>query len=171
MAGSDRGGRLGRGRSCAEQMNSLGSLKGSAGGGGKGIDALLLTCIDFRLIDDAVRYMDGRGQTDRYDQMILAGASLGVASDKYPAWAETFWQHLDMAVQLHHIRAAIAMHHRDCGAYRLVFGRDFAKDPVAELAIHTAHLTRFRELVKQRHPGLETELLLMALDGSVETVG
>src|SRR5205823_12350399 len=99
------------------------------------------------------------------------GASLGVATDKFPAWAETFWQHLDIAIQLHQIQRVIALDHRDCGAYKVAFGQDFGQDPAAETAIHTGTLTTFRDLVKQRRPELEVELLLMGLDGLVETIG
>jgi hypothetical protein len=137
----------------------------------EGTDALLLNCMDYRLVDDVTHYMDGRGMSDKYDQVILAGASLGVASDKFPAWAETFWQHLDIAIQLHHVHQVIALDHRDCGAYKVALGQDFAKYPEAELAVHTQHLLQFRELVKLKQPALEVELLLMALDGSVEVIG
>jgi hypothetical protein len=33
--------------------------------------------MDFRLIDDIVRFMDGKGYNNNYDQFILAGGSLG----------------------------------------------------------------------------------------------
>ena len=137
----------------------------------EGTDALLLNCIDYRLVGDVTRYMDGRGMTDRYDQVALAGASLGIASDKFPAWAETFWQHLDIAIQLHHVHQVIALDHRDCGAYKVALGQDFAKYPEAELAVHAQHLLQFRDLVKLKQPALDVELLLMALDGSVEVIG
>ena len=48
-------------------------------------DALLLSCMDFRLMDDIERYMSGRGLRDKYDHVVLAGASLGAITDKYPA--------------------------------------------------------------------------------------
>ena len=45
-------------------------------------DALLLSCIDYRLVDKTERYMNGRGLMGQYDQVILAGASLGVLAEK-----------------------------------------------------------------------------------------
>ena len=134
-------------------------------------DALLVNCMDYRLVDDVTAYMTRRGLKDKYDQIILAGASLGVATDKFPSWAETFWQHLDVAIELHQIHAVIGLNHRDCGAYRVALGQDFGKDPAAETAIHTQTLTAFRDLVKARHPHLEVELLMMSLDGTVEQIG
>ena len=39
--------------------------------------SVVITCIDFRLIDDAVYYLNSKGYVDDYDEFILAGASLG----------------------------------------------------------------------------------------------
>src|SRR5687767_3220426 len=79
----------------------------------KNVDALLLSCMDYRLMDDIERYMSGRGLRDNYDHIILAGASLGAVTDKYPAWNQTFWEHLGAAIQLHNIQTVVLMDHRD----------------------------------------------------------
>lgn len=133
-------------------------------------DALLLSCMDFRLMDDVERYMSGRGMTDKYDHIVLAGAALGATTKKFPAWNKTFWQHLDIAIKLHDIHKVIVMDHRDCGAYKVVLGEDFAQDPAKETAVHTKQLIALRKAILKQHPKLEVELLLMALDGSVETI-
>lgn len=133
--------------------------------------ALMLTCIDFRLVDVVAHYMNGRGMLGRYDQVILAGASLAPGSDKFPNWAQTYWDHLDVAIKLHRIQRVIVLDHRDCGAYRLAYGQDLGKDPDAEAAIHRDSLMTLRDRVLARHPDLEVELLLMGLDGNIETIG
>lgn len=131
-------------------------------------EALLLTCIDYRLIAAAGAYMDGRQLTGRYDQLILAGASLGAQTDLYPAWQQTFLDHLDLAVQLHGISRVILLDHRDCAAYTLVFGQDLALDPATETVVHAQQLALVRNTVATAYPGLAVETLLMALDGSVQ---
>lgn len=133
-------------------------------------EALLLSCMDYRLIDDIVRYMDGRGMTNKYDHVILAGASLGVLQDKNLSWGQTFWDHVKVALDLHHIRKVMIMDHRDCGAYKVFLGPEAVKDAAAETAVHAAKLKALGGQVKARHPGLEVELLLMGLDGKVEAV-
>jgi hypothetical protein len=40
-------------------------------------EALLLSCMDFRLMDDIERYMSARGMRDKYDHIVLAGAAGG----------------------------------------------------------------------------------------------
>lgn len=134
------------------------------------VDALLLSCMDYRLIDDIGRYMDGRGLTNRYDHVILAGASLGALTDQKKAWGEAFWDHVAVARQLHRIKRVMVMDHRDCGAYRVFLKTDVAADPEKETAAHAEQLRALGAAIKARHPGLEVELLLMALDGSVESI-
>jgi carbonic anhydrase len=131
-------------------------------------DALLLSCMDFRLMDDIERYMSGRGLRDKYDHVVLAGASLGAVTDKFPAWNKTFWEHLGIAIQLHHIKKVIVMDHRDCGAYKVILGPEHAKDPATEKTAHAAQLGKLKAMIKEKHPALEVEMLLMGLDGKVE---
>ena len=134
------------------------------------VDALLLSCMDYRLVDDTERYMAGRGLRDKYDHIVLAGASLGALTDKYPDWGRTFWEHLDVAIQLHQVHKVMVVDHRDCGAYKTILGEDLAKDPSRETTVHGTQLKALREQIKKKHAALEVELLLMALDGKVEAV-
>jgi Putative carbonic anhydrase len=132
--------------------------------------ALLLSCIDYRLVEHVDAYMKQRGLEHEYDHVILAGASLGVLLDQKPDWGRTFWDHVDVAKKLHGIEEVIAIDHRDCGAYKVFLGPDSVKDAAAETASHTKMLQKFSTEMKTRHPDLGSELLLMALDGSVQTI-
>jgi hypothetical protein len=131
-------------------------------------DSLLLNCIDYRLTDKVTAYMAGRGLKENYDQVILAGASLGAVTPKFPDWGKTFREHLDIAIQLHGIQRVIVLDHRDCGAYREFLGKDLTGD--AEKALHATELHRLSRRIHASHPKLAVETLLMALDGTVETV-
>ena len=134
------------------------------------VDVLLLSCMDYRLMDELAAYMDGRGLKDGYDHVILAGASLGALTDKRPDWGHTFFQHVDVAIQLHHIRKVIVIDHKDCGAYREFLGAAAVSTPARELEEHTHYLKRLRAMILQHHPKLEVELGLMGLDGKVQTI-
>lgn len=131
-------------------------------------EALLLSCIDYRLPGKIARYMEGRGLAANYDHVILAGASLGATNTLYPQWGLTFRDHLDLAVKLHGIRRVIILDHRECGSYRVIFGTNLSGD--AETAQHAHELRRLALAIHASHPGLEVETLLMSLDGSVEPV-
>ena len=133
-------------------------------------EAVLLSCMDYRLVEATGHYMASRGLKGKYDHLILAGAALGALTDKFPAWNQTFWDHLGVAIDLHKIHKVIVLDHRDCGAYKVILGEDLAKDPAKETAMHTTQLQRLGKMVKAKHPALAVELFLMALDGTVEEI-
>lgn len=133
-------------------------------------DALLLSCMDYRLVYETERYMAGRNMRDKYDHVILAGAALGAITTKYPAWNKTFWDHLNVAIQLHAIHQVIVLDHRDCGAYKVILGEDLAPDPARETTVHATKLRELRKQINAKHPKLAVELLLMDLDGQVQSV-
>lgn len=133
-------------------------------------DALLLSCMDYRLMDDIERYMAGRGLRDRYDHVVLAGGSLGATAEQFPAWRTTFWEHLELSIALHAIHTVIVLDHRDCGAFKGLLGDAHLADADTERAAHLDRLQRLRGQIAERHPALKVETLLMALDGSVEVV-
>ena len=135
-----------------------------------GTDAMLLSCMDYRLVDETERYMTKRGLRNKYDHVILAGAALGALTDKFPAWNKTFWDHLDVAIDLHHIKKVIVLDHRDCGAYKVILGEDFAKGRAKETEVHATKLRDLRTQIQGKHPKLAVETLLMSLDGKVETI-
>lgn len=134
------------------------------------VDVLLLTCMDYRLTSKIVDYMTSRGLKDGYDHVILAGASLGALTDKRPDWGRTFWQHLDVAIELHHVKKVMVIDHLDCGAYRVFLGEDAVNTPEKELAAHTHYLRELRSEIGRRHRDLGVELGLMSLDGGGQTI-
>jgi hypothetical protein len=98
---------------------------------------LLLSCMDLRLLDEVVQFMDHDGLTNRYDHVILAGAALGAlgaGQTAFEHWHKTFMEHLQAAYELHHIKDVYILEHRDCGAYRKFLGTDgvFNDDEAAE---------------------------------------
>jgi carbonic anhydrase len=148
---------------------SAGLPMASARAGGQA-EVLLLSCMDYRLLDEIAYYMDGRGLTNKYDHVILAGASLGALVDAKPEWGATFWNHVDVAKQLHHIHKVMIIDHRDCGAYKVFIGPETAKDRETETQCHTEQLRKLAAALAARHSDLSVELLLMSLDGTVEPV-
>jgi len=133
-------------------------------------EALLLTCMDFRLMDEIERYMSARGLRDKYDHIVLAGASLGAVTDKYPAWSKTFWEHLGLAIEQNSIRRVIVIDHRDCGAYKLILGEEHLKDAKTEKQAHAAELRKLKDQIREKYPEIEVEMRLMSLGGRVEAI-
>ena len=147
------------------------SLLGVATAGAAGeTDALLLSCMDYRLTQATERYMASRGLGKKYDHIVLAGAALGAVTPKFPAWNQTFWEHLGVAIELHAIHKVVLLNHRDCGAFKVILGEDFAKDRAKETAAHTTQLRELRRQILEKHPKLTVGMYLMSLDGKTETI-
>lgn len=146
-------------KSRRTQVNTVPSTSGH--------NILLLSCMDLRLLDEIVAYMDGRNLTNRYDHVILAGAALGVVHAAHGHWAKTFWDHLALARELHEVSEVHILEHRECGAYRKLLGLDFANDPEAERRKHAEAAHALETLIGLQHPDLTVRGFLMDLDGQV----
>jgi carbonic anhydrase len=133
-------------------------------------EAMLLSCIDPRMVAPVYKYMDGRGLTGRYSQFVIAGAGAAVVAAKFKAWRPAFWDNLAVSVELHKISRVIVIDHRDCGAVKLAYGEKSIATPEVETATHRKILAAFREALAARHPHLGAETGLMALDGSYEAL-
>lgn len=132
--------------------------------------ALMLSCMDYRLVDDLVNFMDAHEYQDSYDHVVLAGASLGVVHAAFADWHATFWKHLEVAKELHGITEVIVIDHRDCGAYRLALGAEAVDTPEKETDQHREHMQEFARQVSEKHPDLRVFGVLMALDGVGENI-
>jgi carbonic anhydrase len=138
--------------------------------GAGGTDALLLNCIDYRLTGATTQFMAKHGMAGKYDQIVLAGAALGAKNDKFPDWGKTFWDHVQVALDLHHIHKIVIVDHRDCGAYKVILGEDLAGNPKHELEVHAKQMHSLKGDIAQKFPKLQVEMYLMALNGSAESV-
>jgi carbonic anhydrase len=131
-------------------------------------EAMLLSCIDPRVVDPVYEYMRRHELYGRYSQFVFAGAAIGAEAPRFAAWHQTFWDNLATSVELHGIRTVIAIDHRDCGAARLAYGPASVATPEAETETHRRVLAQFARDVARRHPDLRVQTGLMALDGTME---
>jgi hypothetical protein len=144
-------------------------------------NVLLLSCMDLRLMDDIVYFMDDEGLTNRYDHVILAGAALGALGgnlSEYGHWKATFIDHLQKAYELHQIKDVIIIDHRDCGAYKYFLekqgeqGSFNENEARKESRCHLKYAKQLREAIDEWATGFGVELwvksFLMDLRGDVE---
>jgi carbonic anhydrase len=173
-------------RSCAELMAGSVSRRGLlrwAGLGAAGAalapyaawaqakptyDAMVLSCIDPRIIDPVNAYMTKGGMAGRYSQFVIAGAAVAVEAPLFKTWHETFWDNLKASIDLHKISRVIAIDHRDCGAAKLAYGADSIATPEKETATHRRVLAALKREMHHRHPAIAVDGYLMALDGQIE---
>jgi carbonic anhydrase len=131
-------------------------------------EAMLLSCIDPRFVDPVHSYMNTRRLDGQYSQFTIAGAAIATEAKAFAAWRPAFWDNLAASIELHNIKRVIAINHRDCGAARIAYGAESIANSLAETELHKRVLLAFRQNVRSRHPHLEIETGLMALDGSIE---
>jgi hypothetical protein len=131
-------------------------------------DAMLLSCIDPRMVTPVYKYMEGQGLSGKYSQFCIAGAAIAVVAPKFAAWPPAFWDNAATSLQLHRINKIIAIDHRDCGAARVAYGDDSIANPQVETRTHREVLAEFRAAVAEHQPQLAVVTGLMALDGSIE---
>ena len=148
---------------------------------------LLLTCMDLRLLDDIVQFMDHDNLGNRYDHIVFAGAALGAlgapgAKDAcgtevdYSHWKKAFEDHLGAAVDLHHVEDVYILEHRNCAAYHKVFHvcREFGESKKEQADEEACHL-KYAELLqkeievfaKTRGIKLRVTKFMMGLRGTV----
>ena len=128
----------------------------------------LVSCMDFRLLDDIVRAMDKMGYNNNYDQFIVAGASLGFCQNKYPHWRQTVMDHLEIGLNLHQFRQFIFIDHLDCGAYKKFFPE--IKTLEDEKNCHKQQLQQAHDLLKEKFPDFKFEAYLMDLNGDIQEI-
>lgn len=162
-------------------------------------NVFLLTCMDLRLLDDTVHFMNSLNLENRYDQLILAGSSMGArllgtaidSSGTELPWKAVFFQHLTAAIDVLHrdIKDIILLEHLDCGAYKYLHPDEDVRsdykecEDLDELAdFHRTELTEFakeiRKFCRHKHKsegnaawkGIRVRCLIMDLLGDVEDI-
>ena len=143
---------------------------------------LLLSCMDPRLLDDTVRFMNHDNLCNRYDHVIMAGAALGALGGclpEYEHWRQTFRDHLAGAHKLHHIEDVYILEHRACGAYHKIFNvadpfGDGPQDHTREEACHYKYASLLKREIhawaKEHEVKLKVQLFMMDLRGRVHVM-
>jgi carbonic anhydrase len=91
--------------------------------------------MDSRYPHRIIQTMDSRGLRGKYDQLILAGASLGVVHKR--EWTTTFLDQLAFAIKEHGVTEVMILDHRDCGAFKKLLKPGVGpEDPKKEKAAH-----------------------------------
>ena len=129
--------------------------------------AMVLSCIDPRFQDLVHKETVKKGLTNKYSACTIAGACIGVVAPSFKKWHQTFWENLDISVQLHNIKKVIVINHRDCGGAVAAYGQEKFANKEIETETHKSALIEFKKQLKIKHPELEAELYLMDFDGSV----
>ena len=130
--------------------------------------AFLVTCMDFRFINDEISHMIDKGYDVNFDEFVLAGVSIGINQTKNPEWAKTLYDHIEISKNLHHIKKVILFDHLDCGAYK-TFSPGF-KTEEEERELHIKELKIAAEKIKAKFPDLKVVCKIIHINRNVEKV-
>ena len=129
---------------------------------------LLVSCIDFRLREEVEKLMEEIGLEDNYDEVVLPGASVSLAGEKYVDWAKAADEVIKVSKDLHEIKQVIILDHKDCGAFKIAFGKDKMANPANEKNAHKDQMRKAIAKIKAEYPDLKVYVYIMSLDGTVE---
>jgi carbonic anhydrase len=118
------------------------------------VPLLMLTCMDSRYPQRIIQTMDSRGLRGKYDQLILAGASLGIVHKR--EWQTTFLDQLGFAIKEHGVKEVMILDHRDCGAYKkLLVPGVGPEDPKKEKKAHNRICKQAIGVITERFKEIE----------------
>ncbi len=132
--------------------------------------ALVLTCIDFRILEAERYFLSLKNLGNQYDWTAFAGASLALTGFPHKQDAEAFWDQLDISYQMHHIQKVIILDHQDCAAYANAIDKELSKSPERELKVHADYLNRAYWAIRDRYPDLNIELYFVNLNAEVKNI-
>jgi hypothetical protein len=129
--------------------------------------ALVLSCMDFRLVDDTVTFMNKKGYNNNYNEFILSGASLGYNQETFPEWKQLLNKHIELAKEINKITEVLVIDHMKCDAYKTFYNKPDLSE-TEELSLHETNLRLFKENINKTFPELKVYTYLMQLDGTVK---
>ena len=128
---------------------------------------MVLSCIDPRFQPIVFNYLKKKKLSSKYSSFTIAGSAIGVTTNKFKKWHETFWDNFETSVKLHNIKKLIVINHRDCGAAKIANGNKIF-DKSNETKIHKASFVEIKKKFKKKYPRLKIELKLISLNKKIE---
>lgn len=120
-------------------------------------DAIIITCIDFRLQEYIDKWIAENFAPKTFDRVAMGG---GVKN------LDTVLGQVEIAQRLHHIHKVALINHEDCGAY----GTENFPDSQAEHQKHAGDLKNATAKIKEKYPNLDVETYYLHLNGTMEAI-
>lgn len=121
-----------------------------------------IACMDFRLVDDAVNFLDSLGQEMSYNHFVLAGSSLGFTQDKYEHWGKTLLDHMSIGLSLHHFR--------EFYFWITVIAEPSRNFIQKSMELYTKHMQLTHDKLAKLFPNFKFRGYLMDLEGSASNL-
>jgi len=128
--------------------------------------AMVLSCIDPRFQPLVYKFLKKKKLIGKFSAFTIAGGAIGVTHSKFKKWHSAFIENLLTSIKLHKIEKLIVINHRDCGAAKIVNGKnnfDFS----IENKIHKTSFLKLKKIIKKKFPKLKIETNLMSIDSKI----
>jgi carbonic anhydrase len=132
--------------------------------------ALVLSCIDYRVLEAERYFLSLQNLGNLYDMTALAGSSLALSGVPHQADATAFWDQLDISYRVHHIKKVIILDHQDCAAFSYTINPQLTDDPKLELQTHQESMSRAYWAIRDKYPDLNIELYFVSLNADVKSI-
>lgn len=144
-------------------------------------NVLVLGCMDLRLTDNLLDFLNFDNLQNRYDHVIMGGTSLLCTqknkkllkkdpATNYANWRQVFYDHLSIARTLHGIEDVYIVEHQDCGAYKNFL--DPKKVDMSTLVLekkwHKTFSVELADDIQKETPELNVHCFFIDLRGNIE---
>ena len=129
--------------------------------------AMVVSCIDPRFQSKVFNYLKKRKLGGKYSSFTIAGAAVGITNKNFKNWNKIFIENLSTSIQLHKINRLIVINHKDCGAAKLVNGKNQFNE-VNENKIHEESFKKLKKILNKKFPKIYLEFYLMNLKSSMK---
>lgn len=119
--------------------------------------ALLIHCMDFRIIKSMREYLSKNNLLGDCDVISVAGGIKSLLSPKNPTDRDFILGQIEVSLNLHKIQKVIISNHTDCGAYKDAGPFDSFKE---ECAFHIEEMSKAKNLILSKFTGLKVEMVL-----------
>ena len=133
----------------------------------KKFKAMVLSCIDPRFQPLVHNYLKKKKLNGKYSAFTIAGSAIGVTHNKFKKWHSVFIENLSTSIKLHKIEKLIVINHTDCGAAKIVNGKN-EFNSLNEDKIHKLSFNKLKKIVKKKFPKLKIDLNLMSINKKIK---
>lgn len=114
-------------------------------------EAVIVTCIDFRLQEYIDKWISKNFKPGTFDRVALGGGVKNI---------DVILDQVKISNDLHHINQVIYINHEDCGAY----GTESTREK------HSHDLKKAKAKIKASYPNLEVKAYYLHLNGEFELI-
>ncbi len=129
--------------------------------------ALIITCMDFRLVDQTKKWLDEQNLRNDYDLISVAGASKEITNPSDEKNREFLLKSIGVSCDLHSASKIVLIHHSDCGAYG---GKQAFSSAEEERETHEQDMQKSAAIIGEKYPGLDISKVYAIIkeDGEIE---